>query len=261
MYIMNLVIATQPPDLLKMLAHELRWQILSALSFSDLRVGELIQHLEQPANLVSYHLKLLRQSGLVTSRRSSADGRDMYYSLNLGRLQTLYFGAGERLHPAMHVDLSCLKPAKLSVEWPVRMLFLCTQNSARSQMAEGLMRHFAGEAVEVYSAGSQPSSVHPLAIRAMAERTIDISSNRSKHVDEFSGQTFDYVITVCDRAREVCPVFPDQPREIHWSLPDPAGMGDTERERYHAFKQTADQLATRIQFLLSLVGEQKGVQL
>jgi len=254
-------VTTQPPDLLKMLAHELRWRILSALSPGDLRVGELVQALGEPANLVSYHLKLLRESGLVASRRSSADARDVYYSLNLDRLQATYFRVGERLHPALHVDAICLKPPELSREWPLRVLFVCTQNSARSQMAEGLMRHFAGEAVEVYSAGSQPSSVHPLAIRAMAERTIDISSHRSKHVDEFSGQTFDYVITVCDRAREVCPVFPDQPREIHWSLPDPAGMGDTERERYHAFKQTADQLATRIQFLLSLVGEQKGVQL
>lgn len=253
---MELVSGTQPPDLLKMLAHELRWQILGALSFSDLRVGELIKLLEQPANLVSYHLKLLRENGLVTSRRSSADGRDMYYSLNLDRLQTLYFGAGERLHPAMHVDVSCLKPGELSVEWPVRMLFLCTYNSARSQMAEGFMRHVAGEAVEPFSAGSQSSSVHPLAIRVMAERAIDISLHRSKHFDEFTGQTFDYVITVCDRAREVCPVFPDQPANIHWSLPDLAEMGDTEQEQYQAFEQTADQFVMRIQYLLSLIAAQ-----
>jgi thioredoxin type arsenate reductase len=236
-----------------MLAHELRWQILGALSISDRRVGELIQLLEQPANLVSYHLKLLRETGLVTARRSSADGRDIYYSLNLESLQTLYFAAGERLHPAMHVDVGCLKPAELPVDRPVRMLFLCTHNSARSQMAEGLMRHVAGEAVETYSAGSQPSSVHPLAIKAMAQRAIDISRQRSKHVDEFTGQTFDYVITVCDRAREVCPVFPDQPATTHWSLPDPAEIGDTQQERYQAFERTADQLFTRIQYLLSLI--------
>lgn len=252
---------TQPPDLLKMLAHELRWRILSALALGDLRVGELIQALQQPANLVSYHLRLLRDDGLVVSRRSSADGRDVYYSLDLGRLRATYFSAGAQLHPALHVDESCLKPAALAFERPLRVLFVCTHNSARSQMAEGLMRHAAGEALETYSAGSQPSGVHPLAIQAMSVRGIDISHHRSKHIDEFTGQTFDYVITVCDRAREVCPVFPDQPVDIHWSLPDPAEMGDAEGERYQAFEQTADQLATRIQYLLSLIGAQKGVKI
>jgi thioredoxin type arsenate reductase len=239
----------------------LRWRILSALSPGDLRVGELIQALEEPANLVSYHLKLLRENGLVASRRSSADARDVYYSLNLDRLQATYFGAGEQLHPALHVDASCLKPPELSREWPLRVLFVCTHNSARSQMAEGLMRHIAGEAVEVSSAGSQPAAVHPLAVRAMTARGIDISRHKSKHIDRFVGQTFDYVITVCDRAREVCPVFPDRPREMHWSLPDPAELSNTEAERYQAFERTADQLATRIKYLLSLIDKQKGTQI
>lgn len=255
---MNETITARPPHLLKMLAHELRWRILSALALSDLRVGELIHALDQPANLVSYHLRLLRENGLVTARRSSADGRDMYYGLNLARLQAGYFAAGEQLHPALHVDASCLKPARLSLERPLRVLFVCTQNSARSQMAEGLLRHLAGQALEVYSAGSQPSVVHPLAVRVMAARGIDISSHHSKHIDEFSHQSFDYVITVCDRAREVCPVFPDRPVDIHWSLPDPAGMGDTGRERYQAFERTADQLTTRIQYLLDLIDKHKG---
>jgi len=250
---MKVVIATRPPHLLKLLAHELRWRILAALALGDLRVGELIQALEQPANLVSYHLKLLRENGLVTARRSSADGRDTYYSLNLDRLQASYFATGEQLHPALHVDVGGLKPARLSLERPLRVLFVCTHNSARSQMAEGLMRHVAGRAVEVYSAGSQPSVVHPLAVRVMAARGIDIGSHHSKHIDEFSDRSFDYVITVCDRAREVCPVFPDRPVSIHWSLPDPAEMGSTERERYQAFEQTADQLTTRIQYLLDLI--------
>jgi thioredoxin type arsenate reductase len=257
---MNLSTLTQPPDLLKMLAHELRWQILGALALSDQRVGELIQTLDQPANLVSYHLKLLREKGLVTSRRSSADARDVYYSLNLEPLQAMYFGAGEQLHPALHVDVSCLNPAELSLERPLRVLFICTHNSARSQMAEGLMQHIAGEVVKVDSAGSQPSSVHPLATQAMSARGIDISHHRSIHIDRFIGQTFDYVITVCDRAREMCPVFPDQPREIHWSLPDPAELGNTEAERYQAFEETADQLSTRIEYLLRLIDKQKGSQ-
>jgi protein-tyrosine-phosphatase len=253
----NTLTLTQPPDLLKMLAHELRWQILGALALSDQRVGELIQALDQPANLVSYHLKLLREKGLVTSRRSSADARDVYYSMNLEPLQAMYFGAGEKLHPALHVDVNCLKPAELSLEQSLRVLFVCTHNSARSQMAEGLMRHIAGEVVEADSGGSQPSSVHPLAIQAMAARGIDIGHHRSMHIEEFAGQSFDCVITVCDRAREVCPVFPDQPREIHWSLPDPAEIGGSEQERYRAFEQTADQLATRIQYLLSIIGKHR----
>jgi protein-tyrosine-phosphatase/DNA-binding transcriptional ArsR family regulator len=242
-----------------MLAHELRWQMLSALSPGDLRVGELTQALGQPANLVSYHLKLLRESGLVGFRRSSADGRDMYYSLNLERLQALYYAAGERLHPALHVDRSCLGPATLAVQGQPRVLFVCTHNSARSQMAEALMRRAAGEAVEVHSAGSRPSAVHPLAVMVMAARGIDIGGQRSKHLDEFAGKSFDYVITVCDRAREVCPVFPNQPVNLHWSLPDPADMDGGEEERRLAFEQTADQLATRIQYLFGFMGKQVGV--
>jgi thioredoxin type arsenate reductase len=240
-----------------MLAHELRWRILRALSLSDLRVGDLIRVLELPPNLVSYHLKLLRNHALVTARRSSGDGRDVYYSLNLERLQTLYFAAGEQLHPILHVDASSLKQAQLSVERPLRVLFVCTHNSARSQMAEGLMRRAAGASVEVYSAGSQPSAVHPLAVKAMAARGIHIGQQRSKHLDEFAGQSFDYIITVCDRAREVCPVFPDQPVAIHWSLPDPAEMGGSEEERRPAFEQTADQLARRIDYFLSFMGKQE----
>jgi protein-tyrosine-phosphatase len=123
-------------------------------------------------------------------------------------------------------------------------------------MAEGLMRRAAGASVEVYSAGSQPSTVHPLAIEAMAARGIDIGQQRSKPLDEFAGQSFDYVITVCDRAREVCPAFPDQPVTVHWSLPDPAELGGSEEERRPAFEQTADQLARRIDYLLSFMGEQ-----
>jgi thioredoxin type arsenate reductase len=256
---MHAATTNQPPELLKMLAHELRWKILSALSLGDLRVGELIHVLDQPANLVSYHLKLLREGEVVASRRSSADGRDMYYSLNLERLQARYFAAGEQLHPALHVDVGCLTPAKLPVERPLRLLFVCTHNSARSQMAEALLRRAAGEAVEVYSAGSQPSAVHPLAVKVMAARGIDIGEQRSKHLDSFAGQSFDYVITVCDWAREVCPVFPDQPVHLHWSLADPAEMDGSEEERRLAFEQAADQLVRRIHYLLSFMGKQEGV--
>jgi protein-tyrosine-phosphatase len=132
---------------------------------------------------------------------------------------------------------------------PFRVLFLCTHNSARSQLAEGILRAAVGDRVEVASAGSQPGRVHPLAIRAAAALNIDISNQRSKHMDEFAGQTFNYVITVCDQVREVCPVFPDDPQQIHWSFPDPAAVEGSEDKQFQAFMQTARELTTRISYL------------
>lgn len=105
-----------------------------------------------------------------------------------------------------------------------RVLILCTANSARSQMAEGLLRELGGEKVEAFSAGSEPSRVNPYAIEAMAARGIDIASQRSKSLQEYIKQPFDYVITVCDNAAESCPVFPGKAQRIHWSFPDPAAV-------------------------------------
>lgn len=252
---MSLASFTAPPDLLKMLAHELRWRLLLVLARGDRRVSELIHLLEQPANLISYHLGLLRTHDLVEARRSDADGRDMYYSLNLTRLQQTFFSAGEQLHPALHVDTSCLKPADVSFPQRPRILFACTHNSARSQMAEGLLREAAGEAIEIFSAGSHPSSVHPMTVQAMAARGIDISHHHSKGFEELPGQSFDYVITVCDRAREICPVFPGHPEDIHWSLPDPSTIGDSDGERFRAFQRTAEEISQRIRFLLSQMSQ------
>ena len=124
-----------------------------------------------------------------------------------------------------------------------RVLVLCTGNSARSQMAEGLLRHRFGDRLDVESAGTQPSRVRPEAIAAMAELGIDISSQRSKHVDEFSGQEFDYVITVCDHARETCPVFLGQACQLHRDFPDPADPGITEAKRMQRFREVRDSLA------------------
>ena len=125
-----------------------------------------------------------------------------------------------------------------------RVLILCTGNSARSQMAEGLLRHDGGAAFEVASAGTDPSHVRPEAIAAMNEIGIDISGHRSKSVDEFAGQAFDYVITVCDNARESCPVFPAATQRIHWSLDDPAAAQGTEEQRLAEFRRVRDQLRT-----------------
>ncbi len=123
-----------------------------------------------------------------------------------------------------------------------RVLILCTGNSARSQMAEGLLRHDFGDRFEVFSAGTKPSHVRPEAIKAMSELGIDLSGHRSKHVDEFVGQEFSYVITVCDNAKESCPIFPGKTQRIHWSFEDPAGVQGSEEERLAAFRKIRDQI-------------------
>jgi arsenate reductase len=127
-----------------------------------------------------------------------------------------------------------------------RVLILCTGNSARSQMAEGLLRAAAGDRVEAYSAGTKPSSVRPEAIAVMAEEGIDIRGHRSKSVDEFAGQEFDLVITVCDHANEICPVFPGRTRRVHRSFEDPAAVVGTEEERLTAFRRVRDEIGTWI---------------
>ena len=123
-----------------------------------------------------------------------------------------------------------------------RVLILCTGNSARSQMAEGLLRHDFGDRFDVFSAGTKPSHVRPEAIKAMSELGIDLSGHRSKHVDEFVGQEFSYVITVCDNAKESCPIFPGKTQRIHWSFEDPAGVQGSEEERLAAFRKIRDQI-------------------
>ena len=129
----------------------------------------------------------------------------------------------------------------------MRVLILCTGNSARSQMAEGLLRHDAGNTYEVSSAGTKPTHVRTEAITVMQEVGIDISGHRSKSVDEFEGQDFDYVITVCDNAKESCPIFPAKTKRIHWSIEDPAAVQGSEAERLAAFRRVRDELRTRLQ--------------
>jgi arsenate reductase len=123
-----------------------------------------------------------------------------------------------------------------------RILILCTGNSVRSQMAEGLLRHDAGDRFEVFSAGVNPCKIRPEAIAVMRELGIDLSGHRSKHVDEFAGESFDYVLTVCDHARETCPVFPGQTRMIHHSFVDPGGFLGSGDERLTRFREVRDQI-------------------
>ncbi len=127
-----------------------------------------------------------------------------------------------------------------------RVLILCTGNSARSQMAEGLLRHDGGGRFEVESAGTHPSSVRPEAVEAMREIGVDISAHRSKSVDEFEGQDFDYVITVCDNAKENCPVFPSKTERLHWSFDDPAAAAGNDEERLAVFRRVRDEIRSRL---------------
>ncbi|MFP4322725.1 MAG: ArsR family transcriptional regulator [Anaerolineales bacterium] len=237
------------PDFIKLLAPDLRWQIVQTLKRGDYRVSELVAALGRPKNLLSYHLKQLRAEAIITYRRSDADRRDYYYSLNIPRLQALYRQAGQELN----IRVADASPI---YRWtpPVRVLYLCTRNSARSQMAEGLLRHMGGENVRVYSAGSEPAFVHPLAVQVMSERGIDIHHHESNHLDEFVGQAFDYVITVCDHVREVCPTFPGV-LEHHWSFADPAIVDET--SQLDAFRQTAEGLAERIAYFMALIDTER----
>ena len=128
-----------------------------------------------------------------------------------------------------------------------RVLFLCTHNSARSQMAEGLLRYLAGDRLEAYSAGTEATHVRPLAIRAMEEIGIDISSQESKTLDRYLGEPFEYVITVCDDANEACPFFPGATTRLHWSLRDPSQARGSEEERLAVFRSVRDELRSRIE--------------
>jgi ArsR family transcriptional regulator, arsenate/arsenite/antimonite-responsive transcriptional repressor / arsenate reductase (thioredoxin) len=249
----------QAPPVLKLLAHDLRWSLVQQLVQSDYRVTELVEQVRQPLNLVSYHLRQLRQAGLVHERRSSADERSFYYSLDLERVHTLYLEASSDLHPALGSEIA---PAERS-QWqfagpPPRLLFLCTGNSARSQMAEVLARHLSQGQVAAFSAGSRPApQIHPLAMRATARLGADLGHQWPKHLDVFTGQTFDRVITLCDRVREVCPDFPGSPRPIHWSFPDPSAAQGSEEERQRVFDQLAVQLTVRIRLLLTLLERER----
>ena len=127
-----------------------------------------------------------------------------------------------------------------------KVLILCTGNSARSQMAEGLLRSMAGDRLSVASAGVAPSQVRPEAIEAMREIGIDISEQRSKSIDEFTGEEFDYVITVCDNANEQCPVFPGKTKRIHWSFEDPTAVTGEWDQRLEAFRKVRDQIEERL---------------
>jgi ArsR family transcriptional regulator, arsenate/arsenite/antimonite-responsive transcriptional repressor / arsenate reductase (thioredoxin) len=240
-----------PPSFVRLAGHPLRWGLLRELARSDRRVRELTGLLGEPQSLVSYHLGRLVGGGLVRTRRSTADRRDAYYSLDLARCGVLLVATGAALHPGLRlVQPAHAEQGPQPLGAPARVLFLCTGNSARSPMAEALTRHLAPVAVEAFSAGSHPRPLHPNAVRVLHDHGIDLDGRRPRHLREFAQQPMDYVVSLCDRVRERCPEFPGHPERIHWSIADPARDGDSDEETYPAFQQTAAELAVRVQFLL-----------
>jgi protein-tyrosine-phosphatase/DNA-binding transcriptional ArsR family regulator len=231
-----------PPPLFRLAGHPHRWQLLRELARSDRRVRELTAVLGEPQNLVSYHLRLLRTGGLVTMHRSAFDARDAYYSLNLAQ------------HGPLLTATRAFAPPESRPVKTVEVLFLCTGNSSRSQIAEALIGPLSGGLVAAVSAGSKPKALHPNAVEAMRRRGIDISGNETKQLALFAARRFDLVVTLCDKVREVCPEFPAQPETVHWSVRDPAETPGTDAKTYPAFEQTAVDVEARIRFLLHRLG-------
>jgi len=247
--------AGEPPTFVRLVAHPVRWRLLRELVQSDRAVRELTELVDEPQSLVSYHLRRLRDGKLVSTHRSSADGRDSYYAIDLAHCRAQLQATGSALHPGLRLVPTSPVPRPRSGK-PARrprVLFLCTGNSARSQIAEALVEHMSAGAIEASSAGSNPKPLHPNAVRVLHKRGIDISRNRTKHLNEFVSKRFDMVITLCDRVREVCPEFPSQPRLAHWSIPDPALDGASNRSSFPAFERTAVELETRVGFLVELL--------
>lgn len=243
--------AISAPPVVRLLADPVRWRLVRQLAFSDLRVRELVEVLGEPQNLVSYHLRQLRDGGLVTSRRSSFDARDTYYSLNLAACSHELSDAAAAVHPGL-------------VHWPrgrqgadagqagagQRVLFVCNGNSGRSPMAQALLARRGGPRIQAGSAGIEPKPVHPMAVAVMRDRYgVDIARHRPVPAEVVAGWQFDFVITLCDKAREASPEFTGQPGRMHWSLPDPAS-GEGGPAEHSAFERTATDLDARIGFLL-----------
>lgn len=243
-----------PPVFVRLAGHPVRWRLLAELAAGDLRVRELVALVGEPQSLVSYHLRLLRDAGLVTTRRSSFDGRDSYYHLDLVRCGDALAEAGRALHPALRPAEVAPRPSPAD---PPSVLFVCTGNSARSPIAEALVRHHTAGRVRSASAGTRPRPrLHPQAVRALRARCgVDIAAQSPRSLDDLSGDRFDYLVTLCDRAREALPVAGLATQRIHWSVPDPANR-NAEAPRgddLAAFADVVAEIDTRVRHLLPVL--------
>ena len=237
-----------PPGFLRLAGHPLRWRLLSELARSDRQVRELKALLGQPQNLVSYHLARLRAGGLVAARRSSADGRDAYYSIDLARCGELLTAAGAALHPGLR-----LRPPRLRGRSGCgRACCSCAPGIAPARRwPRRSASRWPGKRSRRPARAAIPSRCTRTRSGRTRERGIDISSRQSRHLSVFDGEHFDYVITLCDRLREICPEFPGPAEVIHWSIPEPgAGTG-----AYPAFRAVAADLRIRIRFLLARISD------
>jgi ArsR family transcriptional regulator, arsenate/arsenite/antimonite-responsive transcriptional repressor / arsenate reductase (thioredoxin) len=260
-----MAVAPSPP-VLGVLAHDLRWTIVSLLVPGDLRTSEIVTRTGQAPSLVSYHLARLRDAGVVSVRRSTADGRDSYHALDLDAIGGAVTGMASQIHPGL-LAAAASRAAEVGAaehraaeDWasedraaeptgpPARVLFICSGNSARSPMAEGWLNHLGGGQVTARSAGISPGSLHPLAVAAMAEQGVDISGHRPTHVSELAADGFTRVITLCDKARENCGEL--RTASVHWSIPNPAQAHPPDLD---AFRLTTRELRTRIRYLLPVL--------
>lgn len=235
-------------DYLQLVSDPLRWRILHELSQSDRRVAELTDRVGKPQNLVSYHLRALRDAGIVTAKTSAADGRDIYYRVEFDLSAALLCRAGAELQRGLRLTVAA--PIIEDIPKGMRVLFLCTGNSSRSQMAEAFLRDRTDGRVEACSAGSRPKPVHPKAIAVMAARNIDLSGHTSKPLTRYTRRRFEYVVTLCDRVREICPEFAGAPQTVHWSVADPALLGSTA-----AFERARDEIDGRVRMLIAQLAD------
>ncbi|NWF80328.1 MAG: metalloregulator ArsR/SmtB family transcription factor [Chloroflexi bacterium] len=229
---------------LKLVADDTRWRLLQLLRHSDCQVGELVERTGLAQNLVSYHLTMLRQAGLVHAHRSDADARATYYGANLAGLAAL--------HRQLGVELALPGVTTPALPRAVTVVFLCRANSARSQIAEGWLRALSGARISARSAGTHPATLHPLAVQVMAEAGIDIGYQQAKHVDALEQIASAVVVTVCDIAREECAVWLRAATQLHWSIADPVVVPDADA-RLQAFRSVRDDLRERVAGLLTLL--------
>ncbi len=237
-------LAMQALSGLRLLADETRWKLILALRDSDRQVTELVAATGLAQNLISYHLHVLRQADIVSAHRSDADGRVVYYSLNLNQVAAILEQTGQAL------ALPAIPPPYLP---PVTVVFLCRANSARSQMAEGWLRKLSDGQIRALSAGTRPQPIHPLALAVMAEAGIPIDQQIAKPIAAIINDQPDLVVTVCDIACEECPVWPETPRQIHWSIADPAAVTGDDATRRAAFVAARDAIRARVQALLAIL--------
>lgn len=262
---------TDLADTLKILSDPNRLAIFDLLMQGVQCNCEIGDRLKLPMNLISHHLKVLRDAGLVDAERDPADARWVYYSINKLALAQLHeqldtFLDPRRIQPRSPTcgprivsrrngaDSAANILSRVGTENTMkrRTLFLCTGNSARSQMAEALVNHLHGREWQAFSAGTHPTGyVHPGAIAAMKEIGVDISSTRSKSMDEFRDAAFDLIVTVCDDAAEECPVWLGQGRRVHLGFPDPAKVSGSEEEVLVAFRSIRDDIARKLPKLLN----------